>query len=351
MKPLEGIRIIDFSQFLAGPAASLRLADLGAEVIKIERPGSGDICRKLYVAKQKVGSESTIFLAINRNKKSIALNLKDPQDKMQLLNLIKTADVVLQNFRPYVAERLGIDFESLKKVNPNIIYGSVTGYTKNDSPWLNKPGQDLLAQSLSGLTWKNTNNKSPTPMGLSIGNLMAAYDLTQGVLSLLVRKGITGKGGLVEVSLIESLLNIQSVPITEYLNKRSIKKENINYIKGIYKTIDGFVALDAIPVNIVNEILNLNENDDIIRVLENKYSDELIGLFIKSNIHIEPVYNWKRLLSSKHYQMLNVEQVIKQGELEFKTTRCPISIDGERYYSNIGAPTVGEHNKDYLERV
>src|SRR5215218_2456761 len=144
MSPLQGLLVIDLSQFLSGPSAALRLADLGARVIKVERPGGGDICRSLYLSDTEIGGDSTLFHAINRSKESLALDLKQPEDVAALKKLLLKSDIVLQNFRPGVIERLGLDYKAVKAINPGIVYASITGYG-SEGPWMQRPGQDLLA--------------------------------------------------------------------------------------------------------------------------------------------------------------------------------------------------------------
>lgn len=205
--PLKGILVIDFGQFLSAPYAALRLADLGARVIKIERPDGGDICRRLYIHRLKIDDVSTTFHAINRNKEGLALNLKDANDLAIAKHLIAKADVMIQNFRPSVISRLGLGYEEVKKINPRIVYGSITGYGET-GPWSKKPGQDLLAQARSGLPWLNGSGSTPNAFGLSIADMYAGNHLAQGILTGLVRRAVTGKGCLVEVSLLESLMDL-----------------------------------------------------------------------------------------------------------------------------------------------
>ena len=191
-KPLEGLIVLEFSQFLSGPVAGLRLADLGARVIKIERPGSGDLCRSLYLSDTDLDGDSTLFHAINRNKESFAANLKDPSDIEKIKKLIKKADVITQNFRPGVIERIGLDYDEVKKINPKIVYGSVSGYG-NEGPWKDLPGQDLLAQSRSGLAWLNGNGgDAPTPMGLAAADMLAGNYMAEGILAALFKSLKTG---------------------------------------------------------------------------------------------------------------------------------------------------------------
>src|SRR5688572_23657634 len=128
MLPLDGLTILDFSQFLAGPACALRLADLGARVIKIERPNGGDLCRQLYISNLELDGDSTLFHSINRNKQSFAADLKNPDDMAQVKQLIVKADVLIQNFRPGIMERLGLGYAAVRELNPQLIYATVTGY-------------------------------------------------------------------------------------------------------------------------------------------------------------------------------------------------------------------------------
>ena len=199
-RPLEGLTVLEFSQFLSGPYAGLRLADLGARVIKIERPDVGDLCRNLYISDTDLEGDSTLFHAINRNKESYSANLKDPNDLESVKKLIKKADIITQNFRPGVIERIGLDYESVKKINPKIVYGTISGYG-SEGPWSTLPGQDLLAQSRTGLVWLNGNGgEAPTPMGLAVADMLAGHTLVEGILSAVIKRFRTGKGSHVETS-------------------------------------------------------------------------------------------------------------------------------------------------------
>src|SRR5689334_13332549 len=190
MKLLEDLLVIDFSQFLSGPSAGLRLADMGARVIKIEKPVTGDICRELYVSDVMLEGESTIFHAINRNKESYAADLKNPEDLEKLKSLVREADILIHNFRPGVMERLGLGYETVKSLNAGIIYSEINGYG-NHGPWKDLPGQDLLLQSVSGLAWLSNNDDTiPTPMGVAVVDILAGAHLVQGILSTLYQRAL-----------------------------------------------------------------------------------------------------------------------------------------------------------------
>ena len=184
---LDGLIVLDMSQFLSGPFAALRLGDLGARVIKIERPDGGDLCRRLYLTDTEIGGDSTLFHAINRGKLGFAADFKNPADVDAVKALIAKADVVIQNFRPGVIERLGLDYASAKAINRGIVYASITGYGE-DGPWAMLPGQDLLAQARAGIMWLNgDHDQGPVPFGLAIADLLAGSAIVQGVLAALVQ--------------------------------------------------------------------------------------------------------------------------------------------------------------------
>ena len=194
--------MIDFSQFLSGPSAALRLADMGAQVIKIEKPGTGDICRQLYVSDTMIEGESTIFHAINRNKQSYMADLKDADDLEKIKLLLTKADVMMHNFRPGVMERIGLDYDTVKAINPSIVYAEVSGYG-NEGPWKDLPGQDLLLQAASGLTWlSNNSNESPTPMGVAAVDILAGTHIAQGILASLYKRAVNNEGALVQVNML-----------------------------------------------------------------------------------------------------------------------------------------------------
>lgn len=186
--------VLDFSQFLAGPVAAMRLSDLGARVIKIERPGIGDIGRTLAFAGLETDGDTLSFHVMNRNKESFAADLKNSDSLKEVWELVKRADVIIQNFRPGVIERLGLGYEHVKQVNPRLVYASVTGYGAV-GPWKDRPGQDLLAQSISGLPWLSGRaGDPPIPVGLAVADIFTSTHLASGVLALLLRRERTGAG-------------------------------------------------------------------------------------------------------------------------------------------------------------
>jgi crotonobetainyl-CoA:carnitine CoA-transferase CaiB-like acyl-CoA transferase len=371
-RPLDGLVVLDFSQFLAGPAAAMRLADLGARVIKVERPKGGDICRQLYISNLGVEGDSTLFHSINRNKEGFAADLKNPDDLAAVRKLIAKADVLIENFRPGVMEKLGLDFESVRALNPRLVYGTVTGYGRV-GPWKGKPGQDLLAQSMSGLCWlSGDGDGAPVAMGLAVADLTASAHLVEGILACLVRRGVTNKGGRVEVSLMESILDLQFEVLTTHLNdggqapKRSAEGNAHAYLGapyGIYPTADGYLALAMGAVPVLGELLGcpplleytdpkswFTERDTIKTILKEHLSGQStahwLGILEPADIWCAEVMSWEKLRQTEGYRALDMEQTIRcPGGTPISTLRCPIRIDGAIYKSEKGAPAIGQDNE------
>ena len=372
MNLLQDMIIVDFSQFLSGPSAGLRLADMGARVIKIEKPGTGDICRQLYVSDTRIEGESTIFHAINRNKQSYAADLKDPEDLGKVKKLILQADVVLHNFRPGVMERLGLDYATVKALKPNIVYGEVSGYGQ-EGPWAALPGQDLLVQALSGLTWlSNNRDERPTPMGVSVVDILAGTYLTQGILAALYRKGVKGCGALVQVSMLETILDFQFEVLTCFYNDgrqlpvRSQVSNGNAYIPapyGIYKTREGYLSLamgDIIKLagllqcpalEVFTDTTEWFDRRDEIKAILTRHlltrsADDWLSILQPADIWCAKVMDYRDLMDQVGYKVLNMELKVKTSNgLSIRTTRCPIRIDGQLSVSEIGAPVLGEHNE------
>ena len=367
--PLDGLLVLDLAQFLSGPSAALRLGDLGARVIKVERPGGGDICRTLYLSDTDVGGDSTLFHAINRNKESLAIDLKDPADLAALKRLIARADVLIQNFRPGVIERLGLGPEAVRALNPCLVYAGVSGYGET-GPWVDLPGQDLLAQSLSGVTWLNGHEgDGPVPLGLSIADMLAGQALTTGILAALVRRGITGEGAHVQTSLLEALVDLQFELLTTHLNdgRRAPARagfRNANaYLAapyGLYPTRDGYLALAMMPLAQLARTLPLpalegydardafTRRDEVKRLIAEVLARESTGFWLErlrpADVWCAEVLDWPALLSSEAFGLLDMLQTVERGDgTRVRTTRAPLRIDGVRARSTRAAPRVGEH--------
>ena len=375
-RPLEGCVVLEFSQFLAGPVAGLRLSDLGARVIKIEKPEVGDLCRYIYLSDTNLSGDNSLFHAINRNKESFVADLKNKDDLEKIKKLITKADIITQNFRPGVIERIGLDYQQVKKINPKIVYGSITGYG-DKGPWKSLPGQDLLAQSRSGLVWLNGNgDQAPTPMGLAAADMFAGHFLVQGLVAAMVKVLKTGVGSHVQTSLMEALLDFQFEVLTTYLNngKRKPKRSSYNnahaYLAapyGIYKTSDSYIAISMTPIPKLGELINLDsikqyekpedafEKRDEIKKLIGDYivketTQHWLDILQPADIWCAEVLEWDKMMENEGFKVLDMLQRIKRFDgLDIETLRCPIRFNDQIFKSEVAAPLIGQHTKQISE--
>lgn len=365
---LDGILVLDLSQFLSGPFAALRLQDLGARVIKIERPDGGDLCRRLYLSDTEVGGDSTLFHAINRGKQSFSADFKNETDLAAVKRLVARADVVIQNFRPGVIDRLGLDYASVSAINPGIIYASITGYG-DDGPWRLRPGQDLLAQARSGLMWLNGDEgQGPVPFGLAIADLLAGNGIVQGVLAGLVRKGRTGQGAHVETSLLEALVDFQFEVLTTHLNdggripRRSAFRNAHAYLSapyGVYRTADGWLAVAMTPLDRLAALLAMPElaglgpeapfrdRDGLKRRIADRLAEattaQWLAILEPADIWCAEVLDWPALFASEGFQLFDMLQTVGRDDgVSIRTTRSPLRVDGSRASVACAAPRIGQ---------
>ncbi|CAM3728815.1 MULTISPECIES: CaiB/BaiF CoA transferase family protein [Paenibacillus] len=360
-RPLEGLLVLDFSQFLSGPYAGLRLADLGARVIKIERLDGGDICRRLYISNMELDGDSTLFHSINRNKESYAVDLKSESDRHKVRKLLSHADIMIQNFRPGVIEKLGFGYEEVKAINPFLIYGSISGYGW-DTPLRGRPGQDLLMQAFTGLSWLNRDDAihRPIPFGLAIADMMTGAHLVQGILAALVRRSVQGTGALVEVNMLESTLDVmQEIWDEKWMpdrcsNEGAGEAESSRWLKGLYPTATGYIALEemslyelkkALEAHFSSATINEVTADSIQQLLLTKPADYWCIQLRKAGIACEELLNWEQLLGQEAFRDLNITQnIYRSNGARLTALSCPIRLNGYRLQSSRGAPYIGEHN-------
>ncbi|PJJ65371.1 CaiB/BaiF CoA transferase family protein [Compostimonas suwonensis] len=378
VRPLDGILVLDFSQFLAGPVAAMRLADLGARVIKIERPGTGDIGRTLAFAGRTADGDTVSFHAMNRNKEGITADLKNPDDLARVRELVVKADVIIQNFRPGVMERIGLDYESVRAINPRIVYGSASGYG-DEGPWKDRPGQDLLAQSISGLPWlSGSRDDGPVPVGLSIADHLTSCHIAEGVTALLFRRERTGLGGHAQTSLLESTLDLQFELLSTHLNDSTVTVQRngkhsahafLSAPYGTYPTSDGYLALAMNPIPTIGRLLGLseleqltdpeswwNEQEKIEALLASHFAlnttQYWLDILDAADVWCAPVLTLEELVAHEGFEALRMTQTVVRDSghtddgqtLSLSTTRSPIRIDGRILTSDKPAPKLGQHN-------
>lgn len=370
--PLAGLVVVDFSQYLSGPSAALRLADLGARVIKIERPGVGDAGRRLAIKDLWMGDDSLLFHTINRNKESVAADLKRPEDLAMVKKIIRYADVLIHNFRPGVMEKNGLDVAAAHAINPRLIYASISGYGK-EGPWKDKPGQDLLLQSITGLTYTTGNaGNDPVPFGISVADILSGAQLVQGILAALIRRHKTGKGALVEVSLMESLLDLQFELLTTYFaNGRQPRRSEISNGQpllsapyGLYATTDGYLALAMMDIGLLaratgcDQLLRFSgqdffaSRDEIKSIIAEHLSTQTTAYWLdrlqQEGLWAMEVLDWAQMMQQESYRCIEMEQTIRVRDGQFVTTRCPIRYNGKKLFAPRPAPGIGEHTKQIM---
>ncbi len=375
--PLAGLLVADFTQLVQGPYAAQILADLGAEVIKIEPP-AGDWLRRFALGNTYLGGESVSFLAFNRNKSSLVLNLKRPDHVEAARRVIARADVVLENFRPGVMERLGLGYEALRQLNPRLVYCAGTGYG-TDGPYRERPGQDLLVQALTGLpTLNGRDGDPPIPVGIGVADMAAGLHMVYGTLAALVERERTGRGRRVDVNLLNSLLALQSQELTAHLNssvrpRRDPVSAGTLYTGapyGIYPTADGHLALAMNPINRLMPALGIDGWEDVDEQnVTEPDRDAAIRGAIAGRLVQRPTEAWLEALFAEdiwcaplndYDAVVEDPQVAHNGmiiELDHpvagpvRVIGPPIRFGDGTVAEHAPSPVLGEHTRDVLVRI
>ena len=261
--PLDGVRVLDFTQVMMGPCCTQMLGDYGADVIKIERAGAGDLSR-WSVGEDPDGGNNPIFASLNRNKRSVALNLKRDEDRAAALRLVETADVVVNNFRPGVMERMGFGYDDLRRINPRIVYAVGTGFGL-EGPYVHKGGQDVLAQAMSGAMHRRADPALPLSIyPTTLADYSAGMHMVQGILLALLQREKTGKGQRIAVSLYNSMLAMQMQEAAMWM----MRGRELNWaampLSGVFETTDGAVVMvGAFKENPLRDICRALGIDDL----------------------------------------------------------------------------------------
>ncbi len=374
LQPLSGFKMLDLSRLLPGPFCSLILADLGMEVLKIEDTDQGDYMRTMGPIKKK---DSAYFLSINRNKKSMTLNLKSKEGKEIFYRLIETYDIVLEGFRPGVMDRLQIGYSELKKRNPKVILCSLTGYGQ-DGPYQNRSGHDINYLGLAGiLEMTGPRNGDPILPGVQIadiggGALMAAI----GILSAVLQREKTGKGQHLDIAMFDGVLSWLSIHAARYFSENILPKRGEMHLTGryacyqIYKTKDNrYISLGALEPKFWENFCHAIKREDLIakqlideeqleiieeldRLFKTKTLEEWIECFKGVDTCIEPVLNLKEVF--QHPQVIHRKMVIEiDHPVEGKINQIGSPIKSSRFSFEIRRPPPlrGEHTVEVLKEV
>lgn len=263
-QPMDGIRILDFTQVMLGPCATQMMADFGADVIKVERPGSGDLSRNFFGEPSEEAMNNAVYSSLNRNKRSITINTKSPEGKQMVLDMVRVCDVVVDNFRAGVMDRLGFGYEDLKKINPRIICANGTGFGET-GPYAHKGGQDVLAQAMSGVMEKTSDPSIPHSIyPTTLCDYSAGMHLVQGVLAALLSREKTGKGQKVSVSLYDSMIAMQMQEAAQWSKHREVLNWAAMPLTGVFNTSNGaLVLVGAFKANPLQDICNALQIEDI----------------------------------------------------------------------------------------
>ena len=373
MGVLTGYRVLDCSIAMAGPFAAQRLGDLGADVVKVE-PTTGEWQRHVAAGGAEGNQVNVSFLSLNRNKRSLAVDLKSPDGKQVLLDLVKTADVFLQNYRPGVAKRLGVDYESLSKINPKLIYVSISGYGE-DGPYVNRPGQDLVLQGMSGaMLSAGREGEAPTAAGQYLVDAITAYTAFEGALAALLHRERTGEGQLVQVNMLDAITTIQMQELSVFTvggkpQTRSAEPHAHVYIRapyGAFATSDGFIIVAFPKLKTLGEVIGedsfLTMSDEVDTwarrdeifaktrdKLKTKTSAEWLELLRAADIWCGPVYGYGDLVEDeqiKHNGTFVEYEHPTEGKV--KTPGFPIRFSKTPSTVDRGAPITGQDTRDIL---
>lgn len=371
---LSGITVLDATQMLAGPLAATRLGDLGADVIKIEPPKNGEFNRTHGFEDAQVDGEMTTFLAVNRNKMSCSIDLKSPDAAPVIADLVRGADIFIQNFRHGTAERLGVGYEQLSKINPNLIYCSISGYGPT-GPYRDRPGQDLVVQGYSGSMFSvGAANDTPAPGALWAADAMTGYQAAIGILAALQARNAGHGGQHVQINMLSVVFDAQLQELVTYLNtgsqptrsEQASAHASIPAPYGVYKTQDGWLTLAMSPLPSLGEMLD----DDFLRGLtdyndgalrrdevyshirnrfETRTTDEWIALCDQHGVWAGPVLDYAGVVADPHVQATGqfVAQPLSSGET-ILTSRPPIDLSETPTRISRGAPALGEHTEEVL---
>jgi len=377
LNALEGIKIIDLSRVLAGPFCTMLLADMGAEVIKVEIPVKGDDSRSFPPFKEGQG---TYFINFNRNKKSIVLDLKNSSDVNKFLEIIKSMDVLVENFRPGTMEKMGLGYERINEVNNQIIYASISGFG-HYGPYKDKPGYDIIGQAVGGIMsitgWPDG---PPTRTGTAIADILAALFCTIGILSALQARSIHGKGQKVDIALVDSVVSAIGTILQIYMVEKRIPKRAGNQYDFIapyeaFMAKDGWFVLGVGNDNIWKKFCNTINRKDLInddrfyinveRVKHNKELAEIIGhwtanftvqeilsILEEKGIPAAPINNLEQIVNDPHIAIARemIQKIVHPIAGEVKITGNPIKMSETNPKIYASSPLLGEHTEYVINK-
>ena len=374
VKILKDIRVIELGTYITGPAAGMHLADLGADVIKVERPGTGDPFRAF-----KGGLYSPHYQTYNRNKRSIALDTKDPVDLATLHDLVASADVFIQNFRPGVAEKLGAGEDDLRKVRPDLIYCAISGFGTS-GPSRDRPAYDTVAQAASGYLRLLTPPTNPRVIGPAIADAVTGQYAAMGILAALMERSKTGKGRRLDISMLEAMCHFNLDSFTHYYSVNEVMGPLSRPVVSqsyTFECADGkWIAIHmSSPVKFWEGLLTatgqgqlkedprfaerlerIKHQDDLIAhftpIFKTKTRDAWCDLLLVNEVPHAPAYDSNEALEDPQAQHLNIKVEAPSSELgTFTTVRPPYNFDGTPELDVLPPPVLDEHGSEIREEL
>lgn len=376
--PLSNIKVLDLTRVLAGPFCTMILSDLGAEIVKVEMPETGDDSRAFGPF---INGQSLYFLSINREKKSISLNLKTVKGKEIFLDLIQHFDIVIENYKPGTMEKLGLGYEILKKVNPKIIYAAASGFG-HTGPDSKKPAYDILAQAMGGVMsitgWPGA---EPTRVGMSLGDITASLYAAIGINAALYHRTITGEGQKIDVSMLDCQVSILENALTRYqvdlVSPRPLGNRHPTITPfQAFKTKDDYIVIAAGNDNLWEKLCKAVDRTDLIsderfstngqrtvnieplveimtEILSHKTSEEWIEILDKAEVPVSPINTIDKVMLNRQVLSRNMIVGVKDrraGDLKIAGNPVKMSTIEEKT-DRFPAPEIGEHNDIILKEM
>jgi len=376
--PLDGVKVLDFTAIMAGPYCTLMLADMGADVTKIETFPEGDGSRRF---EPKVNDESYCFAVLNRNKKSIALDMKQPQGKEIFMKLAAQTDIIVENYRPGVTRKLGIDYETVKKLNPGIIYASISGFGQT-GPYGKKGGFDIIAQGMSGIMrMTGEAGGRPAKVGIAMNDIAAGTTALYAILGAYIKKLKTGEGIYLETSLLEAGLAWTFWEFGAYFGGGELPLANGTRHRRstpyqAYKTQDGYVTVgannDKLWTNFCAQVIDKPQlmqdprfgtlqarlknidalQDEIEKVFMTQPTSHWVPKLDAASVPAGPVYTYDQALADPHVQARNMVVEVDHPIIgRMKNMGSPVKTSGEFTKIRMPAPWLGQHSNEVLKSL
>ena len=374
---LTGMTVLDLSQVMAGPYCTMVLADLGADVVKIENPAAGDQSRRSW-GRSGTGEDSMAFMSLNRNKRSVALDLKTTQDRDAFYRLVETADVVVENWRPGVAARLGVDYATLSAINPRLVHASITGFGTT-GPYSDRPGYDLIAQAMSGvMSITGEPGGAPVKSGLPVADLGSGLFCAIGILAAWSSAQRTGRGQQVETSLFESALALAVWESTELWDTGNVPQKlgSANRMSAPYQaleTADGHVTVGAnnqrlwqrlctamglehltTDPRFAGNVDRMTNRAELVAALEETTrqhgTDHWVEVLLAAGVPAGPIQDYRQVLEDDPHVKARgmVAEVEHPVEGRIRTVASPLRLSGTPTSVRRPPPLLGQHNEEVL---